>query len=144
MNDKTNGFDLAAFDTVSEANNGALMEVLDPRTGEIMRFDDGRPFTIKVLGQDSDAYVLAWRKQQDRKLREAARSRSRMLDMTSEELDRNLIDLLVAVTVDWDLVLDGKKAEATPEAFRAAYTKYPRLRSQVETFISAPINFSKG
>lgn len=118
----------------------ATMEVRG-LNGEVLRFDDERPFTITLISQDSQEFVTLARKQQDRRTQQAMRTRQ-PASATTQEADA--IELLVAVTKSWDILLQGEKPASTPENYRSAYKKYPRLRQQVDEYLGNPANFSKG
>src|ERR1043166_9886617 len=67
--------DIADFDTVAGSEEGSVMEVRNPKTGEVLRHDDGRPFTITYRGRDSEAFRALARAQSDRRI--AANTRTR-------------------------------------------------------------------
>ena len=118
----------------------AIMEVrgLD---GETLRHDDGRPFTITLLSQDNDAYVRLARQQADRRLQQMARTRTPALTGTTEQ---EQIELLVAVTVKWDLCMGGEPFESAPREYRRLYATIPALREQVAEFTGVRKNFLTG
>src|SRR6266446_323205 len=76
----------------------AIMEVKNA-LGDVMRHDDGRPFTITLMSKDSHVYRDLARKMLDRRLEQMNRTRSMAL---SNVTDRDNIELLVAVTKGWD------------------------------------------
>jgi len=117
----------------------AVMEVKNA-VGEVMRHDDGRAFTITLLSKDNAAYRDLSRKMIDRRMEQYSRTRSVMLGSATE---RDNIELLVAITKGWDIILNGKKPESTPAKYREAYTMIPALREQVEEFTGVRANFSK-
>jgi hypothetical protein len=139
--------DLASLDTSAAADVGAVMEVRNPVTGEVVYHDaeDGtpdpnHPFTIKLLGKDSQKIVHVARQQADRRIQHINRTKT---PVTVASMERDEIELAVVATLEWDVILDGKKADCDVKAYRAAYTKYPWLYEQVVAFIGARANFSK-
>lgn len=143
MSNKTtvvNGADIASLDI---SDKEGVMEVRDNQ-GNVLRHTNedgspGRPFTITLLSRDSDAFVHLSQRLTDARLQQQVRTR---LPVASVVTERDTIELLVAVTKSWDIILGGEKPESTPEAFRAAYTKYRRLRDQVDEFLGNPGNFT--
>lgn len=132
--------DLSAFDTTAAAEEGAVMKVRSPATGEIITHEDGRPFTIKLLGKDSMKVVNLARQQADRRIQHVNRMKT---PIPLAAIEKDSIELLVAATVEWDVMLDGKKPENNPNVYRAAYMKYPWLVEQVDAFIGTRANFTK-
>ncbi len=136
MSEATEGAGLAAI----TAHEGTL-EVRHPRTGEVVRHDDGRPYTITLLSRGSQKYVEAARAIQDR--RAAAMMRTRQL-ATAIMSDKEAVELLVAATVKWDLrYRDDKLSQPKPENYRTAYLD-PDLfwmRQQVDEFVGNDANF---
>jgi hypothetical protein len=132
--------DIADFDTVSSSTEGSAMEVRNPRTNEVLRHADGRPFTITLRGKDSEQYRELARKQQDRRIQANMRTRMPVLSSTIEKDD---IELNVVATVSWDILLGGKAPKNDPKQYRDAYTKYVWLKEQVDEFLGVRANFIK-
>lgn len=132
--------DMAAFDTIKAAERGSVMEVRKPdKSGDVFRHADGRPFTITVLGKDSETFKSAARAQSDRRIAQNMRTRQPVLTAV---IERDDIELLVAVTVDWDIILDGKKPPANSKEYRAAFTRYPWLKEQLDEWVGLRSNFT--
>ena len=132
--------DIADFDTVTASEQGSVMEVRNPKTGEVMRHDDGRPFTITYLGKDSESFRNLARTQSDRRISNNMRTRSPVLTAVIEKDD---IELIIAVTLQWDIVLGGKIPPSNSKEYRAAYMKYPWLKEQGDEFVGVRANFIK-
>lgn len=138
--------DIADFDTVAAAEEGSVMEVKNPKTGEVLRHEDGRAFTITYRGKDSAAFRELGRAQSDRRIEQNMRTR---MPVKSAVIERDDIELIVAATLKWDIVL-GKNGDGTPRLppskpneYRAAYTKYPWLKEQGDEFVGVRANFIK-
>lgn len=131
--------DLAALAAIED---GVPMELRHPQTGAVLLTADGAPITITLLGRDSESYREVERAQQNRRLKDAARGRRNQ--MTSEQLEAEHVELLVACTVGWSgLVLDAKTLEFSASAARRLYDdgRFGWIREQVETFIGDRGNF---
>ena len=139
MTEETLGLD--AFDSVAGAEEGALMEVTSPKTGEVMRWPDGRPWTITFYGGDSERVVSVARKQADRTSQQMMRTRAPLPIVVVE---KDIVEQLVAATKTWDIPLsDGKPAPNDPKEYRAAYVKYKWLYEQGNLFVGTRANFLK-
>lgn len=136
-------FDLSKLDTSEAAAKGAKLELRHPNTGEVLRHDDGRPFTITLVGRDSEKFMSLARAQSDRRLQQTLRSRQPALTAAVEKDDT---ELLVNATLEWDIIFDGKPAENSAKAYREVYSNpgYRWLREQVDEFIGNRANFSTG
>lgn len=138
-----NGVDI--FDTVAAAQNAAIMEVRAPATGEIVYFKDKegrpeRPWTITLYGKDHPAFIALAQKQQDRRISMNMRTRA---PIPTAIIQKDDIELLVLLTKTWDVGFPGLE-EPTEKNFRAAYAKYPKLRTQVDEFSGLDANFFRG
>ena len=133
-------FNLA--DLTSEKESiGQVMEVRHPANGEVLRFEDGRPFTITLVGKDSDRNLELQRNIQDKRIAAMTRTRQPLTAVISE---RDEIELLVNATVTWEMVYgDNGSSKPTPANFRAAYTKCRWLKRQVDEFVGNTANFFK-
>lgn len=135
------GADIADFDTVASSEEGAIMEVRKPDgSGDVFRHEDGRPFTITFRGRDSEQFRALARAQSDRRIAQNVRTRTPVLSASIEKDD---IELIVAATLKWDIVLGGKVPKSDPKEYRAAYTKYPWLKEQGDEFVGVRANFIK-
>lgn len=132
--------DIAAFDTIAGSEQGAKMEVKNPKTGEVLRHEDGRPFTITYRGLDSETYRTFSRAQQDRRIQASFRTRTPTLAAVSE---KESLELMVTMTLEWDIVLGGRVPPSNSREYRDAYTKFPWLKRQGDEFIGVEANFIK-
>lgn len=132
---------LDAFDTTAAADEGATMEVRNPGTGEVMRWPDGRPWTITFYGADSERVAKVARQQADRRSDQMMRTRK---PVSSVLVEKENIELLVAATKGWDIPLgNGEKAKESVAEYRAAYAKYKWLFEQGNEFSGTRANFLK-
>lgn len=101
----------------------AIMEVINPDTGEVITDGDGNPATIEVLSSDSEEF-----RQRERRISQnRTRARRRI---TAEDMQ---IDKAVAATKAISgIMLDG--APVTPENCRKAYQQHPWLFNDVLVF----------
>lgn len=132
---------LDAFDTTAAAEQGAVMEVRSPNTGEVLRWPDGRPWTITYYGADSERVAKVAREQSDKRIESRMRANT---PLRTARLEKDSIELLVTATKSWDIPLgDGSPAKNSPEEYRTAYTKYKWLYEQGNDFTGTRANFLK-
>lgn len=124
-------FDLASLDSSAKAERGAELEVLHPVTGEKLGI------VILLAGMDSAVYRNAIAAIANRRTKEATRR-----NISFDDLQKENIEILSRCTLNWSgVVLDGKGLPYSREAAVSAYTRFPWLREQVETFISNRANY---
>ena len=139
MSNRSLGLD--SFDTTAGAEEGATMEVRSPLDGEVLRWPDGRPWTVTYYGADSERVTRVSRQQADRRAQAMMRSRSPQL---ASVMEKDSTEILVTATKEWDIPLsDGTPAQNTPEEYRIAYNKYRWLFEQGNEFAGSRANFSK-
>lgn len=137
---ETGAADISDFDTAAGSEEGSKMEVRNPKTGDVLRHPDGRPFTITYLGKDSEAFRRLARQQSDRRIANNMRTRTPILTAV---IEKDEIELLVIVTKSWDILIGGEAPKSDPKEYRAAYTKYPWLKEQGDEYVGVRANFIK-
>jgi hypothetical protein len=130
-----NGSKFAAFEI--EVDQPSRLTLLD-KARQPYRGDNGRAAYIELYSADSDI-ARKHRRAVTRK-RLAMRGRGKL---TPEELEAEDVDLFVALTSNWDLVITD--VEFSQENARELYTNthVPHIREQVDEFVNDRSNFSK-
>lgn len=137
---------LDSLDTTAAADEGAVMEVRSPGTGEVMYWLDEqgkptKPWTITLYGADSERVKKVMRQQADRRNEHMMRTRKATM---SGVVEKDNIELMVAATKQWDIPLsNGQPAPNDPKEYRDAYTKYAWLYEQANEFSGLRANFLK-
>ena len=132
--------DLLTLDTRDVANQGAVMEVENPATGEKLRAAGGELVTITLLGLDSDKL----KKRQNELTNDILKKGFRPKRVTAEKNEDERLSTLALATVDWQNVeAGGEKLQCTPDNARSLYKKLPWLAEQVDAFIGDRANFLK-
>jgi hypothetical protein len=145
MEEESNGggpvfLGLDAYDTTAGAEEGAVMEVISPN-GEVLRWPDGRPWTITYYGADSKRFQKLILQQADRNNAVAFRTRN---PQSAQKFENDILEQVVVATKSWDIPLgDGTPAKQDPKEYRAAYLKYRWLLDQGKVFVDARANFLK-
>jgi hypothetical protein len=125
--------DFSTIDLAANADRGADCHLEHPVTEEPLFTDDGKPVTIRVLGQDSREFRAAVA---------AIADKARTGKQTLDKAEANAIELLSRVVVRWEgIVWDGKPLDCTPENVRMFLSKFPPIRRQLDEFIGNRANF---
>lgn len=107
------------------------VELVHPKTGEVLTNDDGTPMTITVHGPYSSHYKAVSHAQQNSRLMKAQRMGGKM-SLTAEELEASALDLLVKCTAGWNITLDDEPEAFSQDKAREVYTKHPWVRDQID------------
>jgi hypothetical protein len=131
--------DLATLDIVKSAGEGAVMEVVHPVEGTVLKDDNGQPITITLMGADSEKAKKRQRAEVNKRLKSGRNNK-----ITAEELEENGVNLLALCTLSWSgIKLDGQLLECTAENAAMLYQRTPWLREQVDAFVGDRGNFLK-
>ena len=134
--------DLATMDTKSMAEEGALMEVTDPRTGDPLKDSDGNKVTITLAGMDSKRYQDGQYKIQNKRINQSIRKGRMQATIDAEDLAKENLELLVDCTLSWSgFTWRGEVLPCTAENARMLYTQLGWLREQADSFIADRQNF---
>lgn len=127
--------DFNTLDTKSAAERGLVVELEDPRN-ESAPFvdDDGKPFSITILGGDAGKIREKTRKQLDSYLTKARKNK----EADSRAAEAEHIDKLAAATIAWHLpTLDGETLPAPNEHVARKLYSDPRFPWIVEQLTRA-------
>lgn len=129
--------DLATLDTVAGANKGFDVKIYHPGT----LADLG--ITITVLGKDSDEFQKISRRQQKKRLDRISKGGFRgATSLSSEETEKDGIELLAACTTGWTgVVIKGEDVPFSIDNAVDLYSKFPWIKEQVDTAIGDRANF---
>jgi hypothetical protein len=118
------------------ADEGAVMQVVHPDTEEPIE-----GMTITLLGQDSNVYEKISLKRSQAALARISKGK-KAVDMDAQQVQANMLNDLVALTVDWTgFELDGKALKPTPENVQNVYTGWKFIREQAQEFVADRANF---
>lgn len=132
--------DLNKLDVVKFANEGSVLELLHPVTGEVLTDDSKKPkaFYLRLLGSDSDAYRNAL----NRRFEQTQNSKKKAkIDL--DVAKRKGAELLARCTTECFMIEDGKVIEYSKNEMIRLYLKYPWMREQAEDFMSDRGNLIK-
>lgn len=121
--------DLSELDLTAKADAGAEMRLHHPVSDEPLSSDDGKPITIRVLGQDSREFRAA-----AAELAERMQGRKRLSVAAAEAQS---VELLARCVKAWSgIVWEGKPLPCTPENVRMVLRERKWVRDQVDAFVT--------
>jgi hypothetical protein len=142
-----NIMDLTQLDLVEKANAGSLMEVTYPANGtnpetgepfykgEVIIDADGNPWSVTLLGSDSDIYRNAQKRKLESRFNSKKKNGADKVDLDEEQ--RKGAELMAKCSIDCNIYEGkGKKVQCTPSEMVRLYLKYPWLREQAETYMT--------
>jgi hypothetical protein len=118
------------------------VEIKHPITGEALKNDDDTPMTITLHATHSKEYKSVMHEQTNRRLKAA--SATGKVDITSEELEENTLEVLAKATKSWNLTFGGEKPELTVDAAKKLYTEVFWIKDQLDEGISNSMGFMMG
>lgn len=140
-------FNLKHFDSVSQANEGAELHLINPLTGELAYIgdDESMPVKIRLLGYDSDVSA-----KEAQKKAKALRRKNNSNDIDIDKMTRESCELYARLTVE---LINVPSEESTEKKFVSRkttfeecvklYMDYKEIRKQVGDFIADNTNFIK-
>lgn len=128
LNDLING---------NNADKGVQLEIEHPLTGEVMKDEKGKPFTITLLGTDSKVYRNMQRDLQNSNLQKRMKGKSVELIPT----DDAACEALASLVVGWYIVKGGKPLDMTFDNAVELFMTVPSIRDAVDVFIANRSNF---
>mgnify|MGYP003620955818 FL=1 len=132
--------DLAKLDLTEHANNGAVMDVLHPISGELLKDSGKNNVTITLLGSDS----TQMRDAMSNRAKQQLASKKPNQITTIDEAEQASAELLASVVVSWSGIEEnGQPIECIHRNVVATLKKYSWLRLQIDQFVSDRSNFFK-
>ncbi len=129
--------DFSTIDLAAAADRGADCHLEHPVTGEPLYTPEGKPITMRVLGQDSREFRAA--------ISAAAERNAGKKRLSLDAAEAGAIDLLSKMITGWHgIEWEGKPLDFTPENVRMFLTKFPPIRAQIDAFIVDRANFFRG
>ncbi len=132
--------DLSKIDTVKGSNEGFNIQIYHPGTMVDLEVK------INVLGKDSDEFQKVSRSQSKKRMAKMSKGgfRAQNLTPTTEEIEKDGLELLARCTTSWlGVVVEGKKLECNYENVIMVYERFPWIKEQVDTAIGDRANFIK-
>jgi len=148
--------DLNTLDVIKLANEGTVLELLHPATGEVLAdkteeyeesvdkinsndslsddqkakkiegLEKPKPFYLRLLGSDSDTYRNAMKRRFERN----QNKKNQKINLDDAQI--KAAELLAKCTTDCFMIEDGKAIVCNHSEMTRLYLKYPWMREQAE------------
>lgn len=132
--------DLKDFTPKSEV---VVVEVLHPATLEALVNKDKSPMTIELYAPYSKEYKQAQHEQQNKRLQKAQKARKGGFNISSEELEKDGIELLAKVTKAWNVTYEGASPELSFKKAVEVYSELFWLVDQINEAMADVVDFTK-
>jgi len=132
--------DLKDFTPKSEV---VTVEVLHPATLEPLVNKDKTPMTIELYAPYSKQYKSAQHEQQNKRLQRAQKARKGGFSISSEELEKEGVELLAKVTKAWNVTYEGESPELSVKKAVEVYTELFWLVEQINEAMADVVDFTK-
>lgn len=133
--------DLSKINLTESAESGADLELEHPVTGEVLKDEDGKTVSIKLMGIDSAAYRNKQREIQNRRMTRMMKGKGANTMLSDEDA----CELLASCTKGWSgFEQDGEVVKFSHKAAVDLYMEHMWIREQVDAFIADRANFYKG
>lgn len=134
--------DLSALSTKQLSEEGAVLELSNPKTGDPLVNSDGSPVTVTLTGVDGLKYREFQRKIQNRRMKQIGRTGKAKLDFDAVEMEKEALELLANCTLGWSgIEWKGSALQFSVENAMMLYGELPWLKDQVDLFIGDRQNF---
>jgi hypothetical protein len=120
---------LSALDTITEANRGSWLTLLD-------KHKQPSGVRLKLLGTDSDEWRRMDHSDANQRIR-AAQKAGKLITLSSEQIEEMELTRLARVTIEWEGIPDesGGIAPCNPTNAYAFYKAFPDAVRQVQKFL---------
>ena len=124
---------------LSYSKNSQPCYLKHPVTGDVLKNDDGKPFTLFLLGTESQPYKLAARELLNKSMEAQGLKQKSKTDFDIEAFAMNK---LTSCTEGWEnIVFDGQDYPFTPSNCQRLYNDFSWIQSQALAFIENSENF---
>ncbi len=120
---------LSALDTISEANRGSWLTLLD-------KHKQPSGVRLKLLGTDSDEWRRLDHSDANQRIR-AAQKAGKLVTLSSEQIEEMELQRLSLITIEWEGIPDesGGPAPCNPTNAYAFYKAFPDAVRQAQKFL---------
>jgi hypothetical protein len=112
-----------------------------PATGDVLMNDDGTEMSVTVHAPYTKAYRSAGFALAQKRMKGG--NKTSISDFTFEELEEGGLELLVEVTLDWDITYNGEKPKFTKKMAKEVYEEIFWMKGQIEGAIGESLDFTK-
>lgn len=116
------------------------VEIVHPNTQDPLKNEDGSVMTITMYAPHSKDYKAVVHEQTNKRLKQTAKTKK--IDITAQELERNGLELLAKVTKTWNITYGGEQPKFSVDAAVDLYDEVFWIKDQIEEAISDSLDFT--
>ncbi len=113
------------------------VELKHPSTGELLLNTDDTPMTITVWAAHSKEYKSVIHEAANKRLKKAAKTKNKQVDLTIEEIEQQGLDLAVAVIKDWNITYGEEMPKFSRDLALEIYKELFWVREQVDEAVES-------
>lgn len=126
--------------TLAPTSNEVVVELKHPVTGEVLMIEGEGPMTVTLHATHTKEYREAMFDQTDAIMQNAGGDQG--YKVKANDMAKLSFELLVKVTKDWNIYLDGKKPKFSKKAAAKLYEELFWLPQQLEKELSEHTPFT--
>ena len=132
-----NNTDIDLFELSATSDEGELMQVCNPATGEPLFDDEKVAVGMSLVGRDSKEYRNAQRAVTNRRL-----SNKSGTTLTAERLESEANEVLAKCVKSWSgIVFEGEAINCDYQNAKMIFDRVPWIKEQVDEFVADRSNF---
>lgn len=113
------------------------VELKHPSTGEPLLNVDDTPMTITVWAAHSKEYKSVIHEAANKRLKKAAKTKNKQVDLTIEEIEQQGLDLAVSVIKDWNITYGEDMPKFSRDLASEIYKELFWVREQVDEAVES-------
>ena len=118
-----------------------VVVVKHPKSGEVLKNEDGSDMTITLLAPHSKPYKKVQHEQINKRLKKAQNSKNQDVDYS--DIEEATLEVLSKVTKSWNITFDGEQPKFTPTKAKEIYEEVFWIKAQLEEEVSDSLDFIK-
>ena len=122
-------------------SNIVTVAITHPSSGEVLLNLDDTPMSVTIYAPHSKEYRAYSHTQTNARLKKA--QETKVMDITSEELEQATLDMLCNITKEWNLTYDNEMPELNLDKAKEVYTEIFWLKDLVEVGVGEAMDFTK-
>jgi hypothetical protein len=122
-------------------SNIVTVAITHPSSGEVLLNLDDTPMSVTIYAPHSKEYRAYSHTQTNARLKKA--QETKVMDITSEELEQSTLDMLCNITKEWNLTYDNEMPELNLDKAKEVYTEIFWLKDLVEVGVGEAMDFTK-
>jgi len=119
------------------------VELQHPSTFDPLTNKDGTPMSITVYAPHSSEYKAVIHDAANKRLKAASKTKNKQLDFSLEDMEKQGLELAVAVIKEWNITYDGELVKFTKDKATEIYKELFWIREQVDQAVESTDVFTQ-